>query len=169
MAKRKTSGRRAARPKPRRPLNPGQTPVPVATPVTTVPSALVAAKPPASVWIFIAFAWVIGWWLTYDGLRQRLTGDFTRINGELGPWADLARAVGIDPLSLGWFFVVLGLGFVAASFGVYLQHRWGYNVGLAASFLGLSYLGFGTPVALVCLIALLLRSTRDYVLARRAA
>ena len=121
------------------------------------------ANLPLTVRVFVVFSWLLGWWLTFDGLHQRLLGDYVRINGQLGPWADLVRAVGVDPHSLGWLFVVLGLDLIAASFGVILRRRWGYNVALGASALCLLYLGFGTPVALICLIALLLPPSRAYM------
>ncbi|MGH2522927.1 MAG: hypothetical protein ACRDH2_10530 [Anaerolineales bacterium] len=128
---------------------------------SSVPS--VDRRAPLTVWLFFAFSWLLGGWLAFDGLHQRLFGDYVRIDGQLGPWAVLVRAVGVDPLSLGWFFIVLGLALIAASFGLYLRRRWGYYVGLGASALGLLYLGFGTPVALICLALLLLKPTRNYV------
>jgi len=109
------------------------------------------------------FSWLMGWWLAFDGLHQRLFGDYVRINGQLGPWAGLVSAAGIDPQSLGWFFIVLGLSLISASFGVYLGRRWGHGLGLVCALIGLLYLGFGTPVALACLILLLLKPTRKYV------
>ena len=120
-------------------------------------------KTPWTVWLFFIFSWLIGWWMALDGVHQRLLGDYVRIGGQLGPWAALVSALGIDPQSLGFFFVFLGLAFIAASFGVYLRRRWGYNIGLAISSLSLFYLGFGTPVALICLVLLLLKPTRAYV------
>ena len=133
------------------------------------PAGKPAPAAPLTVWLFFIFSWLIGWWLAYDGVRQRVTGDYTRLNGRLGPWAALVSSLAIDPLSLSWFFVVLGLGFVASSFGLYLRQRWGLNVGLAASLLGLFYLGFGTPVAVICLVVLLLPATRAYVSSRYSA
>ncbi len=105
----------------------------------------------------------MGWWLVFDGLHQRLFGDYVRLNGQLGPWATLASAVGLDPQSFSWFFITLGLSLISASFGVYLGRRWGHSLGLVCALIGLLYLGFGTPVALACLILLLLRPTRRYV------
>src|ERR1041384_577255 len=124
-------------------------------------------KAPVTVWLFFLFSWLLGWWMAFDGMHQRVFGDYVRINGQLGPWVAVVRALRIDPQSLGFFFVFLGLCFVAASFGVYLRRRWGYNVGLAASALSLLYLGFGTPVAALCLIVLLLKPTRPYLATRR--
>ena len=105
----------------------------------------------------------MGWWLAIDGLRQRLLGDYFRIDGQLGPWADLASAVGVDPQRLALTFIAVGLGLIGASFGVCLRRRWGYAAALALSAVSLLYLGFGTPVALICLILILLKPTRDYV------
>ncbi len=157
MAKRKSTAERI----PAR----GKRTAAVARPPTS-PIPAVEPRPPLSVWVYCVCAWLLGWWLAFDGLRQRVTGDYTRLNGQLGPWAALVSAVGLDPLSLGWFFVVLGLSFVAASFGLYLRQRWGYTVGLAASAIGLLYLGLGTPVAVICLVALLVAPTRAYVNSR---
>ena len=61
-------------------------------------------------------------------------------------------------------FVALGLAVVGASFGVVLRRRWGYAVALVTSAVCLLYLGFGLPVALACLVLLLLPASRAYVL-----
>ena len=127
------------------------------------PSAPSVEKTPLTVWLFFALSWLIGWWMVYDGLHQRITGDYVRINGQLGLWAALVSRAGVDPLSLSWFFIALGCGFISASFALYLRRRWGYRVALIASTISLLYLGFGTPVALACLILLLLRPTQAYI------
>ena len=119
---------------------------------------------PWTVRLYVGLSWLLGWWLAYDGLHQRLWGDYVRIEGQLGPWADLAVALGIDPQRLGMTFVALGLASVGATFGVVLRRRWGYTAALVTSALGLLYLGFGLPVALACLVLLLLPATRAYVL-----
>jgi len=128
-----------------------------------------APKLPLTLRLFFAFSWLMGWWLAFDGLRHRLFGDYARIQGQLGPWAALVSALGLNPHQLDWFFIVLGLSLIAASFGIYLRRRWGYNVGLGLSAIGLLYLGFGTPVALICLVLLLLKPTRVYVRGDREA
>jgi len=46
---------------------------------------------------------------------------------------------------------------------LYLGRAWGRSLGLVTSAVALLYLGFGTPVALVCLIMLLVKPTREYV------
>jgi hypothetical protein len=122
-------------------------------------------RPPLTVWLYLALTWLLGWWLIYDGLRQRLLGDFVRLDGQLGPWASLAQALGIDPSRLSLPFIALGFGLISASFGVYWRRRWGYGAALVLSTLALLYLGFGTPLALLSLILLLLPASRRYVLA----
>ena len=123
---------------------------------------------PFSVWLFTACSWLLGWWMAYDGLRQRLFGDYVRIDGRLGPWAALVSQLGVDPQSLGFFFVMLGLTLVASSLGLLLGRPWGLNVGLVASTVSLLYLGFGTPVAFIALISLVLAPTRRYLFPPRA-
>jgi len=133
--------------------------------VTTEPRPSRAPRPraPLTIWLYLAGTWLLGWWLLYDGLHQRLWGDYTRINGQLGPWADLVRAVGLDPQRMALVFIALGGGLLGASFGVLLQRRWGYLTALVLSALALLYLGFGTPVALICLALLALPPSRRYI------
>jgi hypothetical protein len=47
-----------------------------------------------------------------------------------------------------------------------MGRSWGRSLGLVTSAVALLYLGFGAPVALVCLILLLVKPTRDYVAAK---
>ena len=129
---------------------------------STVHARPAASRPPLTVWLFMAGSWAIGWWMTFDGLHNRLFGDYVRINGQLGPWANLAQAAGVDPNQLAFTFVAFGLGLIGASFGVYLRRPWGYAASLVIVAACLLYVGFGTPVALVCLVCLLLPPTRAY-------
>ncbi|MEP7358844.1 MAG: hypothetical protein ABI847_16465 [Anaerolineales bacterium] len=127
----------------------------------TVPAA--TPRPPLTVWLFMVLSWILGWWLGFDGLHQRLFGDYIRIGGQLGPWAGLARTVGVDPFSLSFAFVAFGLGLIGATFGVFLRRRWGFYTSLLFLACMLLYLGFGMPVAAVCIILLLLPATRAYL------
>lgn len=138
--------------------------MPSASSASSAPS--VDKKPPLTVWLYIFFSWLLGGWLVFDGVHQRLFGDYVRINGQLGPWADVVSAVGLDPQNMSWAFIALGCTLISASFGVYLGRRWGHTTGLIASAVSLLYLGFGTPVALVCLILLLVKPSRDYIAAK---
>jgi hypothetical protein len=101
--------------------------------------------------------------MTLDGLHDRLFGDFFRLNGQLGPWAAMVQAVGIDPNQLSFAFVAFGLGLIGASCGLWLRRPWGHVSSLVICALCLLYLGVGTPLAVLCLIWLLLPATRAYL------
>lgn len=135
---------------------------------TLEPAARAPARPayrtPLTIWLYVAGAWVLGWWLLYDGLHQRLWGDYTRFNGQLGPWADLLQSAGLDPQRFALIFVALGSGLLGASFGVVLRRPWGYYSALALSAVALLYLGLGTPIGLACLLLLLLPASRRHIL-----
>jgi hypothetical protein len=123
-----------------------------------------AYRPPLTIRLYLACTWLLGWWLVYDGLHQRLWGDYVRLGGQLGPWAGLAQAAGLDPNDLSLYFVALGFGLLGASFGVYWRRRWGYGAALVISALLLLYLGFGALAALLSLALLLLPASRRYAL-----
>ncbi|MCC7359951.1 MAG: hypothetical protein IT317_10765 [Anaerolineales bacterium] len=131
--------------------------------MTPKTSPSTAARTPLTLRLYLLGAWVLGWWLLSDGLRQRLFGHYTEIGGRLGPWADLARAAGFDPAQLPLFFVALGAGLLGAGFGVVKRRAWGYYTALLLSALALLYLGWGTLVALACLVLLLLPPSRRYI------
>ena len=124
---------------------------------------LAAGQPPFTVRLFMVCSWLLGWWMTFDGLHSRLFGDYVRLNGQLGPWIGLARAVGLEPNQLAFTFVAFGLGLIGASFGTFLRRPWGYAASLAICAACLLYLGFGTPLAALCLLWLLLPPTRAYI------
>jgi hypothetical protein len=133
---------------------------------TTTPVARASAtvgRPPLTVWLYMVTSWIIGWWMTFDGLHNRLFGDYVRINGQLGPWTVLVRAVGLDPNQLAFTFVAMGLGLIGGSFGLFLRRPWGYTASVTLSAICLLNLGFGTPLAVLCLVWLLLPPTRAYL------
>ena len=97
-----------------------------------------------------------GAWMTFDGARALLVGDYVRMEGQLGPWAPLVEAVGIHPLSLGMklAFVVLGLAWLAVA-GAYAWRPARLRGAFAAMCVAtLWYLPFGTLFGLVGLAAL---------------
>jgi hypothetical protein len=113
--------------------------------------------------LFIVASWLLGVLLVGDGLYQRLWGAYLNISWLTG-WVTVAQRFGAGPLDSGWWFIVIGLGLISASFGVYAGHTWGYRIGLAVSVLALGYVYVGTPLALLCLASLLWPSTRARLL-----
>ena len=51
-----------------------------------------------------------------DGARALVLGDYVTIGGELGPWAALLDAIGVDPraAAVKAFFVLYGSAWLAA-------------------------------------------------------
>lgn len=61
--------------------------------------------------------------MLFDGLRALLVGEYVTpasgaYAGQLGPWADLVRAVGIDPRSTLMKTAFVGLGAAGLALGV---------------------------------------------------
>ncbi len=127
-----------------------------------MPSSAGHTKPPLTVTLFLILACLIGSWLIFDGLHQRITGDYVRVGGQLGPWAGLVSAVGLNPVELAWPFVVVGNALIVSGVMLTQRRRWAYQVALLGSGLLLLYLGPGTLLALVALTLLLLKPTRAY-------
>lgn len=104
-----------------------------------------------------------GGWMLLDGAVALATGDY--VGPELGPWAALVAALGIDPLSLGMrlFFVLYGLAWLGAAAWYAFRPRQGRRALLAAAVGSLWYAVVGTLVALalVALLAWEERRARD--------
>lgn len=100
-------------------------------------------------------------WMTFDGIHALVTGDFVtprsgQYAGQLGPWAAIPRAVGIDPRGDGVkvFFVAFGIAYLAA-LGVFLAgRRRGRGALAAGATVALLYLPFGTMASLAVLALL---------------
>lgn len=98
--------------------------------------------------------------MLFDGSHRLVTGDYVRIRGRLGGWAEVVADAGIDPMSLGAMFVVLGLGVVIGGIGLLSRRRWGWSWALVFAVGTLWYLPVGTLVAVGILTLLLLPRTR---------
>ena len=109
-------------------------------------------------WPVTGLAAVSGGWMLVDGVRALTTGGYTRIDGELGPWADLVeRSVGVDaegtPMKIS--FVVFGLAQLVAATGYASGRRWGRPAVTVAAIGSLWYLVLGTASGLAQLGLLL--------------
>src|SRR2546428_5719886 len=109
-----------------------------------------------------ALAIINGGYLVIDAIHRFVVGDFLRIGGQLGPWAVLVGAIGIDPLAMGPVFLVIGVAQVAAAAILLLRHQWGDILVLAFAVGMLWYLLFGT-ISSVIQIALIVASKRGHV------
>ena len=114
-------------------------------------------------WIVLLLAVLEAGWLTFDGARALIVGDYVTARsgpyaGQLGPWSKLVAAAGIPPRSTLMKGIHVGLGAlwlaVAACFA--LDFPWARQAMLVCAVLGLWYLPFGTLLSLVQIVLLLL-------------
>lgn len=99
--------------------------------------------------IVVLLALVTGGWLLFDGLHAALTGSYTLIGGRLGPWADLVRALGVNPdgALMHLVFIALGAATLVAVAGSLMHTRWARTALLVTAVLTLWYLPVGTIFA----------------------
>jgi hypothetical protein len=112
--------------------------------------------------LLIALGIAGGGWMTFDALRRFLLGDYLRIQGQLGPWQHLFRAIGVDPMGLpvGALYLVCGVSRLLATAGLLLRARWGWEGTLLAAIASLWFLPVGTVNALLAIGILFLPAVR---------
>jgi hypothetical protein len=110
-------------------------------------------------WVAAALAVLLGGWLTFDGTRAFLMGDYVTPSsgdhaGQLGPWSRVVAAVGLDPRSacVKGLHVVLGLGWLAAGGCLAAGVPWAREILIGCAVASLWYLPIGTVIAVVELI-----------------
>jgi len=99
--------------------------------------------------------------MAFDGGRALVAGDYVTPSsgpyaGQLGPWAGVVEAAGLEPRSglVKSVFVVYGLALVAAALGFALARAGSRRALLVLLPLGLWYLPFGTAINVVALAML---------------
>ena len=110
----------------------------------------------------IATGFLIGIWLLFDGIRAFATGSYTvpssgTYAGQLGPWSNILRGLGIDPLP-PWVkaaHVLLGTAWIASTAMFWLSGNWLVLVATATA--SLWYAPFGTIVGLLVIFYLALQ------------
>jgi hypothetical protein len=119
-------------------------------------------------WIVIALALVEGGWLTFDGGRAFVVGDYvTPRSGpyaeQLGPWAKVVSAVGIEPRStlMKSVHVVLGVACLGGAACFALGLPWARTGMLVCAVLSLWYVPFGTLLSVVQIVLLSLPVLRS--------
>jgi hypothetical protein len=105
--------------------------------------------------ILLLLALLEAGWLAFDGTRALIVGDYVTPRsgphaGQLGPWAKLVAAVGIEPRSTLMKGIHVGLGvawlLVAISFAA--GQSWAWRGMMVCAVLGLWYLPVGTVLGL---------------------
>lgn len=113
--------------------------------------------------IVVVLAALNGGWMMFDGARALVTGDYIMPSsgeyaGQLGPWADVVGAVGLDPRSttVKVAFVVYGGALVLVAVAFSMRAPCARRSQLVVAALGLWYLPFGTILNLAVIVLLLL-------------
>ena len=113
-------------------------------------------------WVVVALVFLTAGWMLFDGTRALVVGDYVtpktgQYAGQLEPWSNLVKAIGIEPRSLliKLIFVVYGLAALAIAVCFALGFSWAWWGMLAIAILGLWYLPVGTIVNIL-VIGLLL-------------
>jgi hypothetical protein len=118
-------------------------------------------------WVVVGLGVLLGGWLTFDGARAFVVGDYVtprsgEYAGKLGPWAGLVSAVGLEPRSAAvkGLHVVLGVLWLTAvgCFAARLPWAWWAVAGCAVA--SLWYVPVGTLIAVLELVLLFLPALR---------
>jgi hypothetical protein len=102
-----------------------------------------------------------GAWMTFDGLRALIVGDYVTASsgpyaGRLGVWANVVAAVGVDPRStfMRLVFVVLGASTLLAMAAFVARVSWGRGAAALTAVAAIWFAPFGTFTAVAQLILL---------------
>jgi hypothetical protein len=98
-----------------------------------------------------------GGYMVVDAVHRFATGDFFRIDGQLGPWSAIVAGFGIDPLMMAPVFLAIGAVQAIGGAGILTRRPWARHVAIIMAAGTLWYLIFGT-VSSAIQIGLLLYS-----------
>ncbi len=106
--------------------------------------------------IAILLGVVVGGWMVFDAIRRLTTGDYTRIEGQLGPWTQVVSLVRLDPMGLpvALLFLACGVARLIATAGLALGAPRGWKATLVTALAVLWFLPIGTLLSVIT-IALL--------------
>lgn len=112
-------------------------------------------------WLVLLLVALTAGWMLFDGTRALLVGDYVtpktgEYAGQLGPWSNLVKAIGIEPRSalMKSIFVMYGLIALAIAVCFALGFSWARGAMIVVCILGLWFLPIGTVTNLIALILL---------------
>jgi hypothetical protein len=111
----------------------------------------------------IALSLLEAGWFVFDGSHALLTGNYIGAQrgphaGQLGPWAKLVLAAGLNPNSTIFKIALVAYGtlWLVAIVGFVFRARWAQGAVLAAAVGSLWYLPIGTLLGSIQIVLLLL-------------
>ena len=112
-------------------------------------------------WVIVILVAFTAGWMLFDGTRALIVGDYVtpksgEYAGQLGPWSNLVKALGIEPRSTLMKLIFVGYGLSALTIAVCfaLGFAWARMALIIACILGLWFLPIGTITNLIALILL---------------
>jgi len=108
-------------------------------------------------------AFLLGGWLTFNGSRALIEGDYTTPRaGQLGPWSNVVSFVGLNPRGALMKSIHVGLGvlWLIGAIAYAIKPDFGWMLLLGLSVCTFWYLPLGTVLALAGFLMLLLHGTR---------
>lgn len=115
-----------------------------------------------SPWVIATLVFFNAGWMTFDGARALIVGDYVTpkagpLAGQLGPWAKVLTAVGLNPraTAIKSLFVIYGVLTLAILTCFLLHLKWAWPALLILAGAGLWYVPVGTILNLVVIILLL--------------
>jgi hypothetical protein len=119
-------------------------------------------------WIVLALALFQGGWLTFDGGRALIVGDYVTPAsgpraGQLGAWSRVVSAVGFEPRSAftKCVHLFLGIAWLMASVDLVVRPASGWWVAFGCGIATLWYLPIGTVVSIIVMLLLLTPQLRS--------
>ncbi len=113
-------------------------------------------------WIVVAIALFQGGWLTFDGTRALIVGDYVTRDGQLGPWSKIVATIGINPRSrfMKCAHAVLGVAWLVAALMFTLHPQFGWYAILVCAIATIWYVPIGTILSAIQLGLLFLPRIR---------
>src|SRR5574341_1741240 len=119
-------------------------------------------------WIVAALVILNGGWMAFDGARALIVGNYVtpktgQYASQLGPWAKIVQAIGIEPRStlIKSIFLIYGLAYLIAMAALIFKASWAWSAMLVLAALGLWYLPFGTLINIIVIVLFLLPPLRQ--------
>lgn len=117
-------------------------------------------RPPVSLYFVTIIGLMLSILQIWEGLYIQL---FTGFRNPEAPWLLFIEKLDLDPLKLGWPWIVLGISWISALCGVWLRLPWGRWALWIVCFLSLTYVKLGTILAALALIGLALPISRRWM------
>lgn len=118
-------------------------------------------------WVVLVLCVAEAGWMVFDGGRALVVGDFVTATsgpyaGQLGPWASIIGATGVNPRSTAVKvgFLLFGCAWLACAVAFTLRAPWAWTAMLVAACASLWYAPVGTALSAIQIALLLLPSVR---------